>query len=414
MLEKMRPASRRHLTLANLLEKLAEARGGAEALTAGISAYRGLSAPTGLGAGDFLRLTNLAAEALIREWDLKKGERVAVLARDPGESLLISLAAIKAGAIVVPLPPELPEEELARRMEGCGVSLIIADGAFLAACPDAPGSLRREGRLAACGPREAVPPGAVSLHEAMERSSGFFLPYTLKPSSVVALFHHPTPPGKPRAVMATNEMLLWPGRVAAFLPFFRPGGLFLNALSPLTMAGFAASLAALLCGMQLDFLGEAETVPGTENRDGWTNVVFSASPRQYIRMLEAGVGGFGAASLRLWLCWGYGLSREAVAELGMYAAGKGRFPAPVMEACDAEGNAVMPAVRFSLRNRVWPRDGFGMAIPPNRMRVVHGSRSGEAGGRVLALKGPSVTPGYWNDLEATLEARKGGWLYCPL
>ncbi len=413
MLDKMRLASRRDLTLANLLEQTARARGAAEALPAGVPAYRGLSASTALDLRHCLHLTNLAAEALIREWDLKKGERAIILADHPGELLLVSLAAIKAGGIAVPLGTGLEMEEITRRVKECGASLIIAEGAFLAARLGSLESLGCGGRLAACGPREAVPPGVVSLREAMERSSGFFLPYTLKPSSVVALFHHRTPPGKLRAVMATNEMLLWPGRVAAILPFFRPGGRFLNALTPLTMAGFAASVTAFLSHMRLVFPGEkgpsaADGGAGGEGRD-----VFSANPRQYSRMLRDHRGGFDAGSVGLWMCWGYGLGREEVRKLALFAAGRRRSATPVLEAYDAEGNAVMPALRLSCRDRVWPRRGLGMVIPPNRLRASDKGGWGERGVGSLAVRGPSVTPGYWNDLEATLKAKKNGWLLCP-
>jgi long-subunit acyl-CoA synthetase (AMP-forming) len=43
---------------------------------------------------------------------------------------------------------------------------------------------------------------------------------------------------------------------------------------------------------------------------------------------------------------------------------------------------------------------------------------GEAGdppgcrdGGELIIRGPAVTPGYWNDVEGTLEAKRDGWLH---
>lgn len=409
MLDRARLAMHRLLTMANLFENFCEAYGDDGVLSAGGPLGYGLFPSPALGYRDCLRFTNLAAEALIRELDLKKGERVILCLGDPVEAFLVAMAVIKAGGIAVPVEAGISSDELRRRVEGCGAALFLADGSLLAACPDLAEVMAKRGRLMACGPRGRVPGGIASLDEAMERSSGFFLPYTLKPGNVVGLFHHETPPGRLRAVMATNEMLLGPRRVAALLPPFRPGAPFLAALSPCTLAGFSVAVTALASGMRLSF------VPGDNPRAALAALeriwpaVFAAEPGLYSSMLEeAGSGGIPFA--RLWLCCGYGLSREEVLELGRNALeGKGRrrFPTPVLETWDAGGNAVMLALKISFGPRVWPRADMGLVIPPNRARLLD---RGRESGRVLAIKGPAVTPGYWNDLEGTLAARRGGWL----
>ncbi len=401
---------RRLLTMANLFENLCESYGDREALAfSGPACCRGFPSER-FTLGDCLRFTNLAAEALIRELDLKKGERVLLCLSDPAEAFLVAMAVIKAGGIAVPVEAGIASGELRRRVEGCGAALSLADGSLLAARPDLAEVVTKRGRLMACGPRGRVPGGVASLEEAMERSTGFFLPYTLKPGNVVGLFHHETPPGRLRAVMATNEMLLGPRRVAALLPTFRPGAPFLAALSPCTLAGFAVAVTALASGMRLSFIPGDNPRAALAALEGIRPAVFAAEPGLYSSMLEeAGSGGIPFA--RLWLCCGYGLSREEVLELGQNVVeGKGRWrlPTPVLETWDAGGNAVMLALKISFGSRVWPRADMGLVVPPNRARLLD---KGRESGRVLAIKGPAATPGYWNDLEGTLAAKRGGWLF---
>ncbi len=79
MLERTRLAARRLLTMANLFENLAAVYGDREVLDLAEPLGYRLFPSDKLSGGDCLRFTNLAAEAFIRDLDLKKGERVLVL-----------------------------------------------------------------------------------------------------------------------------------------------------------------------------------------------------------------------------------------------------------------------------------------------------------------------------------------------
>ncbi|MBC7231205.1 MAG: acyl--CoA ligase [Actinobacteria bacterium] len=413
MLERTRLAVRRLLTMANLFENLHEAYGEGEALAAREPLGYRLFPSATLTFADCLRFSNLAAEAFIRELDLKKGERVLLMIPEPVELLLASVSLMKAGGIAVPLPYGLSGEEASRRAAGCGATLAVVDGRLLAERPGLSRCMPGVERVMASGPRSRAPEGVPSLDAALDASSGFFLPYTLKPGSVVGLFHTRMRDASLKAVMATNEMILGTRRLFAPWALCGPGRRFLSALSPVGTGGFATAVAALLAGIRVAFTAEGDTGPLAAALASERPHVFAASPEQYSRLLQAGGVGAGARGVWLWLCWGYGLAREEVAELGTSGGGERPVPAPVVEIGDVDGNAAMLALKLSFRGWIWPREGRGMVIPPNRVRTGGGEGAGERQARVLAARGPAVTPGYWNDLEGTLSAKRDGWLYLP-
>ncbi len=405
MLERARLAARRLLTMANLFENLSGLYGSREAVAAEQPLGYRFFPSSALGYRDCLHFTNLAAEAFIRRLDLKKGERAVLCVPEPAEKLLLAAALVKAGGIAVPADHRLPAEEMARRVLGCGATLAVVDGSLLAERPALAESMPGVERIMASGPRRRVPEGVPSLDAAMDASSGFFLPYTLKPDNVVGLFYAPMRDGSRKAVMATNRMLLGPQLTASlFLPV-RAGDRCLCALPLDTLAGFSAAVLALTMGLHLRFLASADGCSQRECMREERPRAVMAGPEFLSGVFAARTGEPGLAEARLWYCAG---------ELPD-PAGSPRprgLPALLVEAGDARGNASIFALRASL---LAGRRGLrlpGIVLPPNRAGVVNGAgrkaERGRNGG--AAVKGPAVTPGYWNDLEGTLEARRGAWL----
>jgi long-chain acyl-CoA synthetase len=72
----------------------------------------------------------------------------------------------------------------------------------------------------------------------------------------------------------------------------------------------------------------------------------------------------------------------------------------------------LAALKPAFRWLDWPAGCVGFTAPPTRARVADDrggkARRGEAG--ELLVKGPGVTKGYWNNLEATELAMVDGWL----
>lgn len=416
MRRKLRLALRRLLTMANLFENLVEVYGDREVLSLGNSLDYRLFPSRILTYRDCVLFTNLAAEALIRELDLKKGERALTIIPNPGEFLLLSMAVIKAGGIIVPLDHRLPEDEIRRRAEGCWAGLAVIDGRVLAERPDLAESMPAVERLMVSGPRRQAPGGFPSLDEAMGESSGFFIPYTLKPGNVVGLFYSSGRNGSPRAVMATNEMLLGARRTAGLLLPAGPGDRCACALPPTSLPGFSAAVLGLCMGLRFYLLPDGDPERILRALQESKPTVFVASPVLYAGMLEAGADGYDLSPVRLWFGAGGSVHPgdiDAFRRLGSLRLGPLRLPAVFAEACGVEESAPMAALRLALSGAVRTAARPCFPLPPNRMKVVdetgRGVQRGEEG--ELLLKGPGVTPGYWNDLEETFRDIRDGWLH---
>lgn len=402
--------------MANLFENLVEIYGEREAMLLDEPLGYRLFPSTQLTFPDCVRFTNLAAEAFIRDLDLKKGERVVLLGREPGELFLVAVAVIKAGGIAVPLDLQSDDEEIRDRVRGCGAELAVVDGRVLTERPDLPERMPGVRRFSASGPRHEAPRGVHSLEEAMHGSSGFFIPYTLKPGNVVGLFHTLMEDGSSKAVMVTNQGLLGGHMAAALLFPVRPGDMAVCAFPPGSVGGFTAAVLGLVLGSRIHLLPDSRPERILEVLVEKEPSVFMGDSGVYAGLLEAGAAEQDLRSLHLWFAAGGGTPQRVIdgfRGLGSMRLGPLRLPAPFVESYGAGGNATILALRPSLPLIDWPEGCPGLAVPPNRMQVVD-----EAGRRVkrgeegeLIIRGPAVTPGYWNDLEGTLAAKRDGWLY---
>jgi acyl-CoA synthetase (AMP-forming)/AMP-acid ligase II len=63
----------------------------------------------------------------LRMWGLKRGERVAILGKNSADFVFAVLAALEAGAVVVPLSPQDTAERLARRVEFTETRFLLYD-----------------------------------------------------------------------------------------------------------------------------------------------------------------------------------------------------------------------------------------------------------------------------------------------
>ena len=411
MLKKTRLAVRSLLTMSNLFENLAEVYGGREAMSLVEPLGYRLFPAVRPSFRDCLHFTNLAAEALIRDLDLKKGQR-ALLVTPRGEELLLASAAlIKAGGIAVPAAAGLGVGELLGRARGCGASLALVDAALLAARPDLLEGMAGSMDIMALGPRAAAPRGVPCLDEAVESSSGFFLPYTLKPANVAFLFHAEAGEGGLKAVMVTNQGLLGPQlRAAMFMPS-RPGDLCLHALGLEGAQGMYAAVLGLCMGLRMRFLPAVGAAGLARELGAHSPAVLMAGSEECRELLRESGGGI-LSRLRLCVSLGDPLPRMLPAALLRPPRGR---PASCLrgflEVYGAGGRATAIALKPALPFAAWPEGCPGLPFPPNRMKVVGArgrrGKGGEDG--ELYVRGPAVTPGYWNDLEGTMDARRDGW-----
>ncbi|HEX4736857.1 MAG TPA: AMP-binding protein [Allosphingosinicella sp.] len=344
--------------------------------------YAGLDARAGRAAG------------LLLARGVREGDRVAILCRNRISFFELLFACARIGAILVPLNWRMPAAELDRLLADSRPVLLFHDAADASV-------------VAAL----AEPPLAIDLDRDYDRLVEAADPAPPRPQwpadGIWYLIYTSGTTGRPKGVIYTFRMavanhlnigtaidLRSTDATLNFLPLFHTAGINLHTLPTLFQGGRVIVLPGFEAEAIVSLL-EAERL----------DTIF-AVPTVYQALLDH--PRFAAAPLgrvRHWGCGGAPLCDRLVARcrdlgiricngMGMTETGPTAFLAAPADAWDRIGSVGKPQLLVSVRLV----DGQGRDVPDGEM------------GEVL-FAGPGVTPGYWNDPEATRAAfTEDGWL----
>jgi fatty-acyl-CoA synthase len=349
---------------------------------------------------------NARADALaeaLSELDLSPGERVAVLCLNRADFFVILFACLKAELILVPLNWRQPPAELLPILRSSGARLLFHDAAFAEPAE----TVAAEAGIA----RVAMDASVTAEHDMKAMMAGAsgrpFGPGRRRSGDVWYLLFTSGTTGEPKAVIYTFGMA-WanainygqPSGLSAadisinFLPLFHTAGINLPTL-PLFLAGGLSHVLpkfepeAVLDLIEAGTLSHFFGVPAIYQ-------AISLSDR-FARLSVDGV--------RFWGCGGAPLSAALIRRfaergiavcngMGMTETGPTLFLMDREHAAAKIGSVGKPQVLAEVRI-VRPDD-----------TVIEGAGEGE-----LQVRGPGVTPGYFENPQATEHAFTGdGWL----
>jgi fatty-acyl-CoA synthase len=333
------------------------------------------------------------AAGLLRARGVGEGDRVAILCRNRVAFFELLFGCARIGAILVPLNWRMPPAELAPLVADAGPRLLFAgreDEALASALPGGPPIVSLDGEYDAT--IAAAEPVAA---RAWPADCIWYLLYTSGTT------------GGPKGVIYTYRMALAnhvnigsaidlrsTDTTANFLPLFHTAGINLHTLPTLFQGGRVVILPGFDAGAIVDLLAARRLD------------TFFAVPTVYQILLDD--PRFAAAPLdhvRHWGCGGAPLAEPLArrarqlgirlcAGMGMTETGPTAFLASSADAWERPGSVGKPQLLVGAR--VVGPDGRELA-------------EGEVGD--LLFSGPAVTPGYWNDAEATRAAfTPDGWL----
>ncbi|MBN9462380.1 MAG: AMP-binding protein [Burkholderiales bacterium] len=380
------------------------------------------------------------AELVRDRWRLAPGARVAVLAGNSTDYLEMLYGCAKAGVVMACLNWRLPAAELAPIVEDaqpgafvCGEEYTAVAGAVLAGRAPLPGLVVR-GVAGAAGAESGAPslaPGSAAAAAMAVREGGAHAPgggpdgawpdyESALAASSGRVVEMPCPTmeapwyllytsgttGRPKGVIQTYGMAFFNAVHAmlatrlsgddvllAALPFFHTGGLNLYA-NPILFAGGtvvvmrqfdAGEALRWLCTGITQFVGVPTQYLLIAQHPG-----FAASRFAKMRHWSAGGSPMPRALLETWaakgvtICFGFGMTETGPTVF-----------LPDEAAARAKPGSVGKPVGTML-TRVVDAQGRDCAA----------HQRGE-----LLVKGPGVTPGYWNNAEATRAALRDGWLH---
>lgn len=344
---------------------------------------------------------NALAHHLKQQFQIEKGNRIAILAENALEHLLLFSVAQKTGAILVPLNYRLKAAELDYMLSDSSPSLLIVEDKFEAEIKQAPHyqSIPHKWPLAKVmdidgtySPTLSIPP----------------LPLVdLAENDPILILYTSGTTGFPKGAIYSHKMLFWnsvntsmtllintESRTVNCMPFFHTGGWNVLTTPFLHHGGYSCLMPSFDASETLRLLSEEKAT------------VFMGVPTMLKMMAEE--SNFDSIDL---------------SSLKYIIVGGEPMPIPLIEKWHEKGVPIrqgygMTEVGPNLTS-LHQKDAFhkkGSIGRPNfyvQHKIVgaHGKEVSPGQAGELLLKGPMVTPGYWQNPQATEKSIKEGWFH---
>ncbi|MDP9414905.1 MAG: AMP-binding protein [Pseudomonadota bacterium] len=329
--------------------------------------------------------------AVMAAMGIRQGDRVAVLCRNRIGFFELLFGCAKLGAILVPLSWRMPAAEIDQLLEDCAPSMLFYGGEVAELAHE----LRRAPRATSLDEPSAAPAGEQRFRGTWPSEQVWYLLYTSGTT------------GRPKGVIYNYRMalanyvnirtaidLVSTDTTACFLPLFHTAGINLHALPTLIAGGRvivldsfdAQALVELIEEQRLDAIFAVPTI----YQSLLDHPRFPAAPLQ---------------SVRHWGCGGAPLPDTLV----------DRYRALGVRVCNGMGmTETGPTAFLGDPAHAWERIGsVGKPQLLCSVRIVDEAGKDVQNGMVgdLLFGGPGVTPGYWQNEDATRAAfTPEGWL----
>jgi acyl-CoA synthetase (AMP-forming)/AMP-acid ligase II len=337
-----------------------------------------------------MRLTYQEAALCVNRWargireHTESGDRVVVATPNGYEQFLVCLAAARAGAIPVPVNPQMRPEEIRHVTKDCGASYTVHHSA------------------------------EIDRHDPLDDA------VSADPGDVAALFYTSGTTGKPKGAALTHRALLGQAVAGALWPAGLRRDEAVFSLPVAHIMGFAAPMGFACAGIPVFAMSHFRPDAVLDAIEARRCTIFIGVPAMYRLMLEAGAEERDLSCIRVWGSGADVMPTELALQFKrMGATATLPLAGPVGEAMFVEGYGLVEvgggvAVKFSPPMlRLGLGDSVGVSLPQYKLRVADVEGREVATGAVgeLWVKGPGVLEGYWNAPDASAAAvTTDGWL----
>ena len=416
MFEKLRMALHRNVTMADHVGLLAELYGDSSGFMVEepvpYAVYEGHG--TYFSYREWVRFSNRFANVLRDKLGVKKGDRVAIIPGNGIEALTAIMSTMQIGAIAVPMNYMLRGKEIKHIVEDAGAKVLITDPEVFDSNIRDTSLLPTVEKWLMVGISGEAPDGFESLDLLLSEVSEEFTPMKMGMNDVVGIFYTSGTTGFPKGATVTNRGLLNAQRKAALvLPLSKKDfGIF--ALPIAHVFGFAVCIMGACAGTSGFILRHFDPVQCLELIEEHKATTFVGVPAMYAFMLASNPEKYDLSSLRLLGSSADAMPPDHIDRIRDLAARPGliRKRRPLFaEAYGMVELTGLATLKPAFKWLEWPSGCVGVTMPPIRAKVADDSgarmKRGEPG--ELWIKGPGVTPGYWNNPEATEHALVDGW-----
>lgn len=343
--------------------------------------------------GQLFHTSVAKAQALRSEYGIKKGDRIAVIANNDLDYVVLFFAAQRLGAILVPINFRLTYREVEHIVSDCEPALLIYQEAFA----DVAAQLFENKKIT----QKALLGSRIPSNEKQDES------FLGLPSDPVMILYTSGTTGAPKGAVLTHEMIFWNSInttmrlnlsqsdcTVIFLPFFHTGGW--NVLTtPILHRGGMIILLKKFDGDKILELSSSEKatilfgVPTTMDMMA-RSPLFKDIDISAIRYAICGGEPMPIPLIKIWdekgipVRQGYGLTE---------------FGPNVFSLSEDDALRKIGSIGF-------PNFYIEAKVVDNEERELGANEIGE-----LVLKGPMCMAGYWRNEKATKETVKNGWLH---
>jgi fatty-acyl-CoA synthase len=346
------------------------------------------------------RISRLAA-GLRDRLDIKRGDRVAVLALNTTDTLEVQFACGRLGAVFLPLNTRLTVPELQYIVGDAAPALMIHD-AELADVATSVAKLCGIASMLLLGP-DASYEAAIAASKPLDKIEAVTL------DEISTIMYTSGTTGQPKGAIITHGMTFWncvnlggpayisPSSVLlTVLPLFHTGGLNCYTNPVLHAGGTVLIMRAFDPGLALALISD---------------------PSRGINVF------FGVPSIYQFMAQHPAFARSDFSRLVIGGVGGAPMPVPLLKLWEERGVALQqgygmtetsPAVLTLDREDARRKAGSsGKPVLHTEVRIVRPDGSDAAIGELgeLWVKGPNVTPGYWNRPDADRSSFTDGWLH---
>ena len=331
---------------------------------------------------------------------LKKGERVILFMQKSPVFVIAHLAVQKLGAISVPLNPGFKQSEMQYLLADARAKLILLD-------PENELFIRD------------IAPGLTSLaidsrkpyqdSDVFSGAADVFSPVDISPEDPGLIIYTSGTTGKPKGAVLTSKNLIHDARNIIEIWEIQKADVICHALPLFHVHGLCFALhTALLAGahvLMLDQFSPAAVIEMLSRQDGpHVCSVFMAVPAMYARLMAyIGDQKIDFSHMRLWTSGSAPLPARDFERIKKIF-GK--------EPVEREGMSETGMNFSNPLHGIKKPGSIGIPLPALEVRIVDPANGADAEpGQTgeLWLKGPGVTPGYWQKPEETARSFEQGW-----
>ena len=351
--------------------------------------------------GEFNRRVSLLAGHLRDALKVGRGDRVAVLALNTTDTMEVQFACFRLGAVFLPLNNRLTVPELQFIVSDAGPKVMIHDD-------DLAGTALTVARL--CNVVSALefgPGGSYEAGIAAAKLLDRFENVTLDDISTIMYTSGTT--GLPKGAIITHGMTFW------------------NCVN-LGGPAYISPASVLLTVLPLFHTGGLNCYTNPVLHAGGTVLIMRAfDPAEALRLISDPAFGinvfFGVPSIYQFMAQHPAFAGADFSRLVIGGVGGAPMPVPLLKVWEARGVALQqgygmtetsPAVMVLDKEDAARKAGSsGKPVLHTEVRIVRPDGSDADVGELgeLWVKGPNVTPGYWNRPDANQSSFTDGWLH---